>query len=412
MRIAILGPFTAQLLTKQFDFPADARMPVGYPGAPLLTVLARALVERGHEVATITTDYIAPSGQNAPFQHFRSIDGRLDAYFCPQRARSFRPQASQPGRALDFFAHERECLVAALKDYAPDIAHAHWTYEFVWAALDSGYPTLATAHDSPAKVLRFMPNLYRAFRYAMARRVIPRCEHLTAVSPDLVADLSKFTRTPIQLLANPIDDEVMRSPGSTPQSFESNTLMMVLNGWNRLKNGATALRAFHKARIADPRLKLMCFGASWQAEGPAHQWARRNGVAGGVQFRGPTPHDTILAHMQYCAALLHPSRWEACCMAIAESMSLGLPVIAGRHTDGVPWQLDEGRAGMLVDVTDVDDMARGIAAVTGDAPLWRQLRERARERARAMFSIDHVVDSYLAMYRQAMAAHSPEAATA
>jgi len=29
-----------------------------------------------------------------------------------------------------------------------------------------------------------------------------------------------------------------------------------------------------------------------------------------------------------------------------------------------------------------------------------------------MFSIDHVVDSYLAMYRQAMAAHSPEAATA
>ncbi len=31
-------------------------------------------------------------------------------------------------------------------------------------------------------------------------------------------------------------------------------------------------------------------------------------------------------------------------MAIAESMSLGLPVVAGRNTDGVSWQLDNGRA--------------------------------------------------------------------
>ena len=56
---------------------------------------------------------------------------------------------------------------------------------------NSGYPTVVTAHDSPWKVLRLMPDLYRALRFGMARRVIPRCRYLTAVSADLAADVQK-----------------------------------------------------------------------------------------------------------------------------------------------------------------------------------------------------------------------------
>jgi glycosyltransferase involved in cell wall biosynthesis len=79
-------------------------------------------------------------------------------------------------------------------------------------------------------------------------------------------------------------------------------------------------------------------------------------------------------------------------MAIAEAMSLGLPVIAGRHTDGVGWQLDQGRAGILVDVTDPEETARGIAAATGDVAAWRAMSAAARSRAGELFSIDRVVD--------------------
>ncbi len=193
MRIAVLGPFTGASLSGQFDFSAvPDGLPAGYPGAPLMTVLAKALVDRGHQVAAISTDFAWPQDQTVAFKTYRAPG--ITAYFCPQRARSFRRSGTRRGRALDFFRYERECLLAAVEDFAPEVIHAHWTYEFVWAALDSQYPTLATAHDSPAKVLRFMPNLYRAVRYVMARRVIPRCDHLTAVSPDLAADIKRYAQ--------------------------------------------------------------------------------------------------------------------------------------------------------------------------------------------------------------------------
>ena len=396
----MVGPFDGPSLGAQFDFASSAgTLPPGYPGAPLMSVLARALVDRGHTVAAITTDYVLPPEQLEPFRIFRSTG--LSAYFCPQRARSFRSSGGRRGRALDFFAYERRCLLAALRDFAPDVIHAHWTYEFTWAALDSAYPTLATAHDSPWKVLRFTPNLYRLARYCMARRVIPRCTHLTAVSPDLAADIRKFTRTPVSVVANPISSEIMSAAGCPPRAFGAGKLLMVLNGWTALKNGATALRAFGIARRSRPALRLVCFGNGWEKDGPAHQWAIKNAVDAGVEVRGPVPHRVVLGEMQDSTAMLHPSRWEACCMAIAEAMSLGLPVIAGRHTDGVGWQLDQGRAGILVDVTDPEETARGIVAATGDIAAWRAMSAAARSRARELFSIDHVVDQYVALYESA-----------
>ncbi len=406
MRIALLGPFTGPSLTGAFEFPeGTGPLPPGYPGAPLMTVLAKALTERGHEVAAISTDYSTPIAELEPF---RSFQGRgVRAYFCPQRPRSFRGAYGRRGRMLDFFQYERECLLKAIADFAPDVIHAHWTYEFVWAALDSGVPTLATAHDSPVKVVRYTPNMYRLWRYFMARRVLKRCQHLTAVSPDLERDLRGFTPASIHVVANPIADTILSAPGCVEQAFDSKTLMTVLNGWTDLKNGATALHAFHLAQRVDPELKLVCFGSGFAADGEAQRWAAGKGYTANVEFRGPTPHALIVEKMRTSMALLHPSRWEACCMSIAEAMSVGLPVIAGQATDGVPWQLDGGRAGVLTDVTDAQVMADAILALSRDRSRWQSISGAARARARQLFAIDPVVDRYVSLYGEAASKRAP-----
>jgi len=400
MRIALLGPFTGPSLAGAFAFPEGmGPMPPGYPGAPLLTVLARALVERGHQVATISTDYSTPIAELEPFRTFKGRE--IQAYFCPQRPRSFRSAYGKRGRMLDFFRYERDSLRAAIADFSPDVIHAHWTYEFVWAALDSGVPTLATAHDSPLKVVRYTPNMYRLWRYFMARRVLARCRHLTAVSPDLERDLRTYVPGPVHVVANPISNAILEAPGCVPQAYSSKALMMVLNGWTDLKNGATALHAFHLAQRVDPELRLVCFGAGFQADGEAQRWAAGKGYTANVEFRGPTPHALILEQMRTSMALLHPSRWEACCMSIAEAMSVGLPVIAGRATDGVPWQLDGGRAGVLADVTDAQAMADAIVALSRDRARWQDISVLARSRARQLFAVDPVVDRYVSLYAEA-----------
>ncbi len=401
MRIAIVGPFTGPSLSSHFEFQtSETPLPPGYPGAPFMSVLARALVDGGHVVAAITTSYSTPIGDLEPFRSFHAPN--LTAYFCPQRIHSFRRSGGMRGRALDFFQYERKCLKSAIEDFSPDVIHAHWTYEFVWAGLDSRRPTVATAHDSPVQVVRYTPNLYRAARYLMARRVIPRCKHVTAVSPGLAADIQHFARVPLTVVPNPISKSVMAAEGCTADAFENKSLMMVLNGWDDLKNGARALRAFAMARRTIPDLRLRCFGAGFEVDGPAHRWALKNGVDGNIAFCGLVAHQSIIEHMRSSTALLHPSRWESCCMAIAESMSVGLPVIAGRHSGGVAWQLDDGRAGILANVTDTDDIARCIIAMTSDQGHWNEMSAAARSRARQLFSVDHIADQYVQLYAKAI----------
>ena len=400
MRIALVGPFSGPSLAASFA-PSETgvSLPFGYPGAPLMTVLARALVDRGHQVAAISTDFSSSVNELEPFV-VRRIGG-LHVYYCPQRPRSFRSNSGRRGRALDFFRYERDCLRRAIADYAPDIVHAHWTYEFVWAALDSGVPTLATAHDSPLKVLRFMPSLYRLFRYFMARRVLARCQHLTAVSPDLERDIRGLTHAPITVVANPIEDSILAGMGCAPQAFDSKTLVMVINGWINLKNGETALRAFGLARRMDPGLRLMCFGSGYERDGPAQRWAATEGLEAGVEFRGAVSQVLILEQLRSSLAMLHPSLLEACSMAIAEAMSVGLPVIAGCRTDGAAWQLDGGRAGVLVDVRDARAIADAIIRLSGERSRWNEISVAAQSRARRLFAVDQVVGQYLALYDEA-----------
>ncbi|MBN9205440.1 glycosyltransferase family 4 protein [Methylibium petroleiphilum] len=409
MRIAILGPFTGSSLASSFSFPEGTQLPDGYLGAPLMAAYARALVNRGHTVAAITSDKSSfPGAGRAP--SFKAFDGQgLRAYFCPERIKGFRPANGHVGKALDLFSFERRGMMAAIADFAPDVVHAHWTYEFAWAALDSGFPTVVTAHDSPWKVLKLMPDLYRALRFGMARRVIPRCRYLTAVSADLAADVQKFTRTPVAVVANPIADDVMNSRGCTAASFQSQTLVMVLNGWDAWKNGAAALRAFAIARQTHPNLRMVCFGWHWEPEGVAQRWARSQGIDAGIDFRGPVPHAAILSQMQDSAMLLHPSRLEACSMTIAEALSVGLPVIAGRSTAGVPWQLDGGQAGLLVDVNDPASMARAVLDLTTDPARWTHFSVAGRARARSIFAADRVVDQYMVQYEAACAASASSA---
>ncbi len=365
-----------------------------------MSVLARALVDRGYTAAAITTDYSTPIEALEPFRKFQAPG--LTAYFCPQRPHAFRNSKGMCGRALDFFRYERDCLRDAIDDFAPDLIHAHWTYEFVWAGLDSKRPTVATAHDSPAQVMRYTPSLYRASRYLMARRVIPRCTDLTAVSPDLAADIKGLAKAAITVVPNPISNAVMAEAGCEESAFERRSLMMVLNGWDGLKNGARALRAFALACQKVPDLRLNCFGAGFALDGIAHQWARKNGVDGNIAFHGPVAHQTIIEQMRSNTALLHPSRWESCCMAIAEAMTVGLPVIAGKRSGGVAWQLDDGRAGILADVTDVEDVARGIVSMASDRGRWNEMSAAARSRARQLFSVDRVIDQYIGLYRKSM----------
>lgn len=389
LKIGIAGPIPIQHFARQLDLPSRSGqlLPAGLSGTAVAN-LVEAMLRRGHQIVVFTLDRSVGSEV--------ILDGPgIRICVAPCRATH---------RARDFFAAERSWLLQAIRRERPDLVHAHWTYEFAIAALDSGCPTLVTAHDAPIHILRFMPDPYRFIRLLMAWKVARRTAHLTAVSSYVADHFRKFLgyRRPIPVVPNPLPQEILELGDCRgalhPQS--PFTVATALTGWTGLKNGPAALRAFGRVRKALPQARLLMFGHDYAPGGPAEIWASSRRLTQGVEFAGVLPNRELIRRLAHEAhVLLHSSREESFGMPVAEGMALGLAVVGGQSSGAVPWLLENGRTGVLADVTSPSRIAEALLDLARDPARRERLGQAARSSAYRRFHSDVVVDQYEALFR-------------
>lgn len=393
MKIGIAGHIATDSIARFLDGDT-AGLPRGYYGAPLLGTLIAALLERDHSIVAYTTSSDMPAGTRV------SASGeRFKITYCAARPRAFRYSEGQWGRAADGFKRERNLLAQAMREDAPDLVHAHWSYEFALAAIESGLPHVVTCHDVPQVVLKHAPNLYRLVRYFMARRVLNQAQHLTAVSPYLKEKIEGYARVPISIVPNPLPAHSAHLNESKRQYDPSRPrIAMVLNGWGALKNPQPALRAFAALRRTFPAAELCIMGSDYGPGGKAETWAMAEGLMQGVHFLGSQPYPMLLAKLADSDLLLHPSLEETFGMSIAEAMSLGLPVIGGQASGAVPWVI--GEAGRLVDVRSHEAIALAATELLIQPQELCEMSSRAKIAASKRFSIPAVVSDFEHHYHQ------------
>ena len=139
--------------------------------------------------------------------------------------------------------------------------------------------------------------------------------------------------------------------------------------------------------------------------GPADQlagWARANGLETSVEFVGPVNHAAIAHHLAEADVFAHAALEEAHPMSMCEAMHAGIPVVGGLHSGGVPWTLDGGRCGILVDARDPRAIADGILQLLSDPALARKLGRAGQSRAVSAFGADAVVRGYREAYATAI----------
>lgn len=382
MKIGIAGPLDVSLLADLF--PPQSQIPKTYSFA-LTSSLAREFHRRGHEVSVFAL--------SSEVKATCRIEGEgIRAYICPlRRARS---------QMMDFFRGERQALCDAMRESGCDVIHAHWTYEFAAAAIESGLPHVVTAHDAPNVVLRFARNAYWFAKPWLGVPVLRKARCVTAVSPYLAEELEKFLRPQkdIVVVPNGVGSEVFtlasRRDARKPQ--RKTIFASVLNGWDRRKNARALIKAFGTVRnqLADG-VELWMFGSGFEAGGLAETWAGKHAGNSGIRFVGPVPHQELLRKLaDEVDVLVHPSREETFCMAALEAMAIGLPVIGGRNSGAIPWLLDGGNLGELVDVNSAQDLAEAMMKFTRDRSAAMERTPRARTAARERYSIASVVDTY------------------
>lgn len=392
MRLGFAGPVSLELLKGHVR--DGEGLPEGYKFPPMATLIEEYLL-RGHQVSVFTLDRTTERLRTFEGDHLTIHVGR------------YRPRARY--RATDFFAAERADLVEAMRADPCDLVHAHWTYEFALAAMASGTPYLVTAHDAPLRVLGIYRDAYRFLRTLMALRVAWKASFMTAVSPSVAEHFKKVLghRGDITMIPNGLpeglfalgEEKVERSVVAAP------VFATVLTGWGKLKNGRAALKAFGRVRTVLPGARLVMFGYGHGAGEEAEVWAHQRGLQESVEFAGTLPHPELMRRLSLEAdVLVHPALQEAHPVGVSEAMALGLPVIGGERSGGVPFTLEYGKVGALVDVRSVEELSTCMLRLAGEPDVCRMLGEAARESARRRFHVNAVVDSYEKMFGEVLAA--------
>lgn len=402
MKIGIAGPVSTESVAKHLAGDISS-LPKGMAGAPLLGTLISALIARGHQVSAYTLDKTLHPSLNPPVIA-EGVGFRI--YYGPYRPHSFRMNGGKPGRMSDFFVVERVAIENAIRIDKPDVVHAHWTYEFSLAAIASGVPHLVTCHDSPRQVLRFMPNLYRFGRYMMARKVFRKARRLSAVSPYLKDQVQRYAKAPVAVIPNPMPLTLAEETPAQRITADraAPNIAMVLNGWDTRKNPEPALKAFRLLRETIPNARLHLFGSDFGPGEKAQSWARAHRIEEGVIFHGPTPHALLLSRLRAMDLLLHPALEESCPMALVEAMALGLPVVGGDKSGGVPWVLGDGEAGILTNVRSPGAIGRALSRILQDAAEYDRIVHSGLTRVQQLFMPNVVAQEYEKMYVSAVAA--------
>jgi len=286
-------------------------------------------------------------------------------------------------------------LQGHLRKFSYDVVHVHLFPAQLWAACGACLaakktPKVTTEHSTYAR--RRTP-AYRGVDRWMYRQY----ERIASISPATTAGLVSWlpeVRDNISDCPNGIDvDAFALAQTAGKQALfsvpEDTPVVVCVGSLEPVKGQDTLLRAM--SFIPDAVLVLVGDGT---LSVQLHALADELGIASRVRFLG---RRTDVPQLLKAADLyVQASRWEGFGIAVLEAMAAGIPVLAS----DVPGLAHvTGDTGVLFPAGDVDELARGIATLLGDASMRKRLADCAQQRAR-MFGLNSTLDCYEKLYKE------------
>lgn len=361
---------------------------------PSYSDLIRQFIDLGH---TVTAFSLSPAFQKT-------------TEFCGPKLRVIMIPMRHSGRTRNFYQTEVALLKEAYrKSNDLDVLHTNWLHEYTHASNVLKVPRLVTAHDAPFVIARYQ----RPIKFWLARALyasygLSKVKRLAVLSPYLAAYFKKYHRFSGAIDIIPectATDAYLLDQGKTQESNKPITIAAILNGFNLRKNSITLIKAFAEHRKTYRDSRLILFGHGHGPDQEADAWARENSCADNIDFAGATLNDTLLRRLnREIDIVVHPALEEAFGIAVADSLAMGKPVIGGRGCGAVPWVLGGGKAGLLVNMRDVSDLAAGINLLAGDSSLRIRMAVFAKEYANENFHISKVAHRYCQIYSELLVA--------
>lgn len=369
----------------------------GDPAGAFVARLAEGVQARGADVlvvapATATGQSGMPGGVNvARFRYAPAFLQRV-GYRGDARLRAVAAPAVAPVLPAYVLAFRR-ALARAVRDFAPDVVHAHWWLPGGWLAAGLRQPFVVTSHGSDVRLLERS----RALR-ALGRRVYTRASAVTAVSEfltrdivRLVGDLPCLEATPM-----PVDTALFASGRSVAKA---NPPRLLYAGNLVASKGVDVLvAAFGILRREGVPCALRILG-----EGPDRPRLQRIasdlGLDGQIEWSDFVPQERMPAEYGCSTVTVLPTRGQAegLGLTLVEALCAGSAVV-GTPAGGIPEVIADGRTGLLAADGDPEDLARQLARVLQDADLRARLVQAGGEHVMRRWGSANAVERFWGIY--------------
>ncbi|SAK87153.1 group 1 family glycosyl transferase [Caballeronia temeraria] len=299
-------------------------------------------------------------------------------------------QSRQPWRVPSMIAGFNRLI----DRFDPDIVHAHMMTGALisrFGSMRRRFALVTTVHHD----LQKSASLVRAG------------DRMVAVSRALALDLEACgvgpARMSVVLNGAVGAPRIITRPPAKPVRLKHPNIVCVA-GMYRRKGIADLLHAFalvseqsasEREFMPEPHLYLVGEGPD---RGAMEALAAELGIAEVTHFAGFVADARPYYAGADVFALL--SRQDPGPLVIAEAREAGCAIVATR-AGGIPEMLDEGAAGVLVPIGDIEQAAAKLRWLLLDRQARGRLAERARQNLQPL-SVERVCNEYLAVYQQAL----------
>jgi glycosyltransferase involved in cell wall biosynthesis len=123
-------------------------------------------------------------------------------------------------------------------------------------------------------------------------------------------------------------------------------------------------------------------------------------------FTGAQPNASVLEFLKDCDIFLMPSAFEGLSVAMLEAMSRGLVPVVSDIRSGVPDVIVPGENGLVVPVGEISAFADRLEWLWKNPADLHRLGAAAAATVKTNFTVDQMVDRYVELFRQMVAAPS------
>lgn len=280
----------------------------------------------------------------------------------------------------------------------PDVVHCHNATPAIYAAvvarLTGAGCVLDTRHGLVAPPYRKSLEWKFAFAARFCHAIVAVCQ----ATQHNLENAPGAARGKLTTVYNGAREPLRAEPGQAEAPAVSGFTLVHVARLAAAKDQATLVQAVALARKCVPNLQAWIIGGGPLLE-PLTTLAQTLDLGGCLHFLGE--QQRVRPFLEQAQLFVLSSISEALPVSLLEAMALGLPVVV-TDVGAMPEVVEAARCGRVAPHSNPEALAEAVIKLALDPAALRECGEAARRAYLERFTLQHMADSYMDIYRKCM----------